>query len=222
MNPRKPVQSAYDRWSASYDSQPNPTRDLDRLALQSLIPSLEGKTVLEIGCGTGKNTQWLAPQCARLIGLDFSGGMLSVARQKIRQAHVHFVRADIDDPLPMRHATADVALINLVLEHIGDIHAVIRNAAQHIKPGGVFILSEYHPDRLITGKGARIEQADSEPIFVGSVRHPVEEFEAAIRGAGLNVAQQQLWYERQLPPGAGDPTDDRPLLVTFVAHKAAG
>lgn len=219
MAARSSIQAAYDRWSATYDTQVNPTRDLDALALRSLIPPLAGKLVVEIGCGTGKNTGWLAPQCAALIGLDFSTGMLRAARRKVRRDNVLFVQADIRDPLPVRAGSADIVLINLVLEHIQMLDPVLAGAARIMRPGAALIISEYHPIRLVAGKGARIEKDDGDPEFVGSVLHPVQAFQAAIRAAGLDLIETREWYERQLP-AVGEDANDAPLIVTFTARKS--
>lgn len=221
MPARSSIQAAYDRWSTTYDTQVNPTRDLDALALRSLIPSLAGKLVVEIGCGTGKNTGWLAPQCAALIGLDFSTGMLRAAQRKVRRDNILFVQADIRDPLPVRAGSADIVLINLVLEHIQALDPVLAGAARIMRPGAALIVSEYHPIRLVAGKGARIEKDDGDPEFVGSILHPVEAFQAAIRAAGLDLIETREWYERQLPAADGEDDDAAPLIVTFMARKSS-
>ena len=54
------VQAAYSHWSTSYDSVANPTRDLDQQVMRRLLDGKRFGHVLELGCGTGKNTPWLA------------------------------------------------------------------------------------------------------------------------------------------------------------------
>jgi hypothetical protein len=66
------VGRAYDRWAASYDADRNATRDLDAAVVRSVPFVLDGRDVLELGCGTGKNTPWLAGRAKTVIGLDFS------------------------------------------------------------------------------------------------------------------------------------------------------
>ena len=53
------IREAYNHWSAQYDTNMNPTRDLEGVALREMLADLSFKQVLEIGCGTGKNTAWL-------------------------------------------------------------------------------------------------------------------------------------------------------------------
>jgi len=56
------VADAYDRWSRQYDDDQNATRDLDAFVLRQVPLQLAGARVLEVGCGTGKNSAWLVSQ----------------------------------------------------------------------------------------------------------------------------------------------------------------
>src|SRR5215208_1012605 len=111
------VARAYDRWSAQYDRDRNATRDLDAVVVREAPLRLAGQRVLELGCGTGKNSVWLASQARELIALDFSAGMLAVARQRVDASHARFVEHDIREPWPLQDAAVDVVVGNLVLEH---------------------------------------------------------------------------------------------------------
>jgi ubiquinone/menaquinone biosynthesis C-methylase UbiE len=54
------VCAAYEGWAATYDQMTNPPRDLDAEVLRKIMEGRVGGRVLELGCGTGKNTVWLA------------------------------------------------------------------------------------------------------------------------------------------------------------------
>jgi len=54
----KPEQ-AYNSWASQYDTDENKTRDLEAKALREVFSIISFNTVLEIGCGTGKNSEWL-------------------------------------------------------------------------------------------------------------------------------------------------------------------
>ena len=68
------IAEAYDRWAATYDADKNATRDLDAIVVRKAPLALEGREVLELGCGTGKNTSYLAEHAARVVAMDFSEG----------------------------------------------------------------------------------------------------------------------------------------------------
>ena len=74
------IQDAYDQWSPQYDSNVNRTRDLEGISLRESLAGLHFESVLEIGCGTGKNTEWLAGKAKNIVAVDLSEGMLSMAR----------------------------------------------------------------------------------------------------------------------------------------------
>lgn len=58
-----------------------------------------GGRVLELGCGTGKNTGWLAERAERLVACDFSTAMMEKARERV--AGVEFYLCDIRGEWPV-------------------------------------------------------------------------------------------------------------------------
>ena len=79
------IKSDYDRWAVEYDQTINPTRDLDKIATKKSLYDINFSFVLELGCGTGKNTQWLITRSKKLVGIDFSKNMLKIAKRKLYQ-----------------------------------------------------------------------------------------------------------------------------------------
>src|SRR5438270_11174541 len=78
------IQQAYSDWSATYDLDRNLTRDLDQAVTKNTLASLHCKSVLELGCGTGKNTALLAEIGERICAIDFSRSMIERAKDKLR------------------------------------------------------------------------------------------------------------------------------------------
>jgi ubiquinone/menaquinone biosynthesis C-methylase UbiE len=205
------IQAAYDRWSSTYDTQPNPTRDIDAAVLHHILPDLTGLTVVEAGCGTGKNTGRLAAASRQLIALDFSQGMIALARQKHHAPHIHFTRCDLNHPWPLAAGTADLVIFNLVLEHIQHLSPIFTHAARVLRPHGRLLLSEFHPIRLTEGKGAQITASDGRILqFVGSYRHQLQAYQTAAATAGLTLVESQEWTP---------PNEQRPLLLTIHFQK---
>jgi ubiquinone/menaquinone biosynthesis C-methylase UbiE len=64
------VQIAYNEWSRIYDEMSNETRDMEANAIRSMI-SGKRLSILELGCGTGKNTQFLKDLADEMIAVDF-------------------------------------------------------------------------------------------------------------------------------------------------------
>src|SRR5437899_12675802 len=89
------IQQAYTHWAATYDQDRNLTRDLDQQITRDTLGKLRFKSILEIGCGTGKNTSLFARNGERVHAVDFSAAMIEKARQKSSFDNVTFRVADI-------------------------------------------------------------------------------------------------------------------------------
>jgi len=131
------IARAYDRWARTYDTDANATRDLDAEVLRRSSLEIDGRDVLELGCGTGKNTVWLAERATSVIAMDFSPGMLEVARDRVPLDRVRLVQHDVRERWPVDDASADVVVANLIFEHLSNVAGVFAEAARVLRPGGV-------------------------------------------------------------------------------------
>jgi ArsR family transcriptional regulator len=102
-------------------------------------------TVGDLGCGTGETTAALAPFTAHTIGVDRSGEMLQAARRRLRDMPSAEVRRGELEALPIADAELDAAVMLLVLHHVPDPGAVLREAARVLKPGARFVLCDMLP-----------------------------------------------------------------------------
>lgn len=202
MSPRD-IAAAYDRWSATYDDDSNATRDLDALVLRASGLSIDGRRVLELGAGTGKNTAWLAERALAVTALDFSEGMLARARRRVSSPGATFVRCDLRDTWPVADGWADVVVGNLVLEHIDDCAHVFAEAARVLAVGGEGYFAELHPERQRRGGQAQFTDADTgERVRVAAFQHTIEEFRSAGAAAGLGAIAFTDHSEASAAPGA--------------------
>ncbi len=205
------VQQAYDLWSANYDADHNITRDLDRTVTAATLGELRCRSVLEIGCGTGKNTPLLAKIGERVTAVDFSAGMLAQAKAKIADPNVTFQVADITQPWPVANQSQNLITCNLILEHIPDLGIVFAEASRSLAPGGQLFISELHPFRQYQGSQARFEQA-GETTFIPAFTHHISDFLTAATQNGLALtAVNEWWHEAD----DGKP----PRLITFLWQK---
>src|SRR5699024_617685 len=121
VNSTKNIQQAYDEWAEIYDSNDNPTRDLNKKTLREASLKLSENNIIEIGCGTGLNTDYLAQQAQQVKGIDFSEKMLAKARTRVNQENVQFITADITQEWSFLESSVDIIVGNLVLEHIENL-----------------------------------------------------------------------------------------------------
>jgi ubiquinone/menaquinone biosynthesis C-methylase UbiE len=205
------VQDAYGRWSSTYDADPNRTRDLDALVTRKLLDGGHYGSILEIGCGTGKNTEFLAQICDDLRALDVSTEMIERARQKVTSAHVTFVLADLIAPWPCEDAEADLICCNLVLEHIQDLRPVFAEASRTLAPSGRLFISELHPFRQYQGTKATFRRGQ-ETVEITAYVHHVSDFLVTAERAGFALLGLNEWWHDE---DAGKP----PRLITLTFRK---
>jgi len=208
------VADAYNRWSRQYDDDRNATRDLDAFVLRQVPLHLAGARVLEVGCGTGKNSAWLVSQARELIALDFSPGMLDVARRRVRSSTARFVEHDITRPWPVDTESVDVVVGNLVLEHVRELAPVFAEAARVLRAGGQFFFCELHPYRQLRGGQAHfVDQHTDETVHVAAYRHTVSEYVKDALAAGFTLSALGEWLEPDAEPGAP------PRLLSLLLDK---
>ena len=189
------IQDAYTSWSTSYDLDRNLTRDLDRAVTTDTFTSLRYHTILEVGCGTGKNTTLLAQIGGRVCALDFSAGMLKHAKGKVQNDHVVFAVADLTKPWPCKTESVDLIVCNLVLEHIQDLSIIFSEAYRTLAPGGQFFISELHPFRQYQGTRANF-QRQHETIEIEAFVHHLSDFTEAAAQNGLSLQSfKERWHE---------------------------
>jgi len=206
------IQDAYNEWSHIYDSNQNRTRDLDEQVLRLALNGQRFPSILEIGCGTGKNTAFLAEIGAQVLALDFSEGMIARAREKVTGSHVRFQFADLTRPWPCAEADFDLIVCCLVLEHIQDLGHIFAQAARTLRPGGRFFINELHPFKQYGGTKARYERG-TDVVEVDVFIHHISEFIHAAEGSGLRLLKfEEVWHE--------DDADKPPRLASFLFEKS--
>lgn len=190
------IKNAYNNWSETYDTDPNLTRDLDEIVTRESLKDRNFETGLELGCGTGKNTSFLAQICEKMWAVDFSEGMLEKAKNKLKLSNVTFLQSDITKPWPFPGTAFDLIVCNLVLEHIEDLNFIFSEAGRTLKLGGAFYICELHPFRQYQGKKARFER-EEETIEIHAHIHDISDFLQAAENNSLNLKELKEWRHKK-------------------------
>jgi len=204
------IADAYSEWSSTYDTNRNLTRDLDRDVTQRVIGSDPIGNVVEAGCGTGKNTRFYSQIAAHVHGLDFSEGMLAVARRDAAAPNVRFTQTDICGAWPCDPHFADLVSFNLVLEHIPHVVDAIQRAVSILAPNGRIFISELHPFKQYQQSQAKFVNARNTEVLVPAFTHDISEYFAAATTCGLELVRFDEWRHPADAPGAV------PRLVSFL------
>ncbi|MDQ3339991.1 MAG: class I SAM-dependent methyltransferase [Myxococcota bacterium] len=153
----------YDDFAGWYENERHLPyhRMLDDLEVELVERYATGKTVLEVGCGTGLILHRVRGFARAASGIDLSGGMLAKAAARglpVAQASA--------TELPIASASVDVAYSFKVLAHIPDIAGAMREMARVVKPGG-WVLAEFYNARSIR----RLVKAVKPPTAVSDKTH---------------------------------------------------
>jgi SAM-dependent methyltransferase len=180
-----------------YDSCPDFPNDIP--FYRERIPSPDS-SILELGCGTGRVTLSLAPDCGYIHGLDLSAAMISVCQAKLLEAHlppsrVQVMQGDITDFDLERTFDLIIAPYRVLqnLETDQEVDGLFRCLRKHLAPGGTGILTVfrplYEPEELIKRWETKDENIDWEvPVEGGRLA-------CYVRRTGIDAEKLVLYPE---------------------------
>jgi ArsR family transcriptional regulator len=102
-------------------------------------------TVGDLGCGTGRLAEILAPHVARVVGVDASPEMLGAARERLATHSNVDLRVGELESLPVDSATLDAGILSLVLHHTQEPMAALRELYRTLVPGGRALVVDMLP-----------------------------------------------------------------------------
>ncbi len=206
------VENAYNIWADQYDTNSNKTRDLDTKSTIATLSKLDFSSVIELGCGTGKNTPFLLKKADKIIGLDFSQKMLNKAKLKINDKRVEFRKADLTNEWKINNESADLITCSLVLEHIKDLNFIFDQANKKLKNGGVFFISELHPFKQYSGSKAKFETESGIQELETYVHH-ISEYLNSAKNNSLELIELKEWFDDDIKNAI-------PRLIGIVFRKS--
>lgn len=117
----------------------------DRPAVLQILGDVEGRRVLDIGCGPGLYAAELVARGAEVVGFDGSPRLVELARERLGDGadlRVH----DAREPLSwLADESVDLAVMALVIHHLEDPVPLLREAHRALRPGGRLVVSTVHP-----------------------------------------------------------------------------
>ncbi|MDJ0806433.1 MAG: bifunctional 2-polyprenyl-6-hydroxyphenol methylase/3-demethylubiquinol 3-O-methyltransferase UbiG [Gammaproteobacteria bacterium] len=121
-------------------SEFKPLHEINPLRLGYIegIVSLDGKRVLDVGCGGGILSESMAAKGAEVTGIDMGEAPLQVARLHLLESglHVNYERMPVERLAEERPGAFDLVTCMEMLEHVPDPSSVVNACARLVKPGG--------------------------------------------------------------------------------------
>ena len=113
--------------------------------LKPLFPTLEGKTVLDLGCGYGWHCKFAVEQGAReVLGIDLSQKMIEEAKRRNDGEGILYRVCGIEE-YEYPEAAWDCVISNLALHYIEDLNAIFEKVHRTLKKDGIFLFNIEHP-----------------------------------------------------------------------------
>lgn len=205
------IKNAYNIWAKQYDSNENKTRDLDKKITQIKLNNLNFTNILELGCGTGKNTSWLLKKCNKILSVDFSEEMLKIAKNNINSNKVKFMEADILEDWVFVDNFYDLIIFNLVLEHVKDLNYIFNQANKYLTKNGKIYICELHPFKQYIGSKAKYVNSD---IIneLETYNHHISEFLTCAKNNNFKIKDLDEWFD-------DENSREIPRLISFIFEK---
>jgi ubiquinone/menaquinone biosynthesis C-methylase UbiE len=204
------IQNAYNQWAYQYDTNANKTRDLEAVALRNTLNNIPFVNCLEIGCGTGKNTEWFVTKASQVTSIDFSEEMLAKAKQKVTTTNVQFIQADIKNDWVFGN-DFDIVSFSLVLEHIENLGDIFAKTNDALKNGGYIYIGELHSFKQYTGTKARFESTEGTKV-VECYNHHISDFLDAAKKYNFDLIELDEHFD-------DDNKNEIPRILTLVFRK---
>ena len=171
---------------------------LERPSMLAMLPKLNGKKILDLGCGPGAYAEHFINQGATVTAIDASSEMVEIVKQKF-QGQVKAYAADLGHGLPEEQDnTYDLVICPLTIHYLDDLSCFLQDVKRALKNDGAFYFSTHHPmvdfESSPSGNYFTRELVTEEwdtigkPVEVQFYRRSLSEFFTAIARAGLYVS----------------------------------
>jgi ubiquinone/menaquinone biosynthesis C-methylase UbiE len=137
----------YDEFAEAYaaDNEVNLLNGhYERPAMLSLAGDVDGRRILDVGCGAGPLSAALRDRGATMAGFDLSEAMIELARRRMGD-DAELIVHDLAEPLPYADAVFDDVVASLVLQYLKDWTGPLAELRRVLKPSGRLIASVNHP-----------------------------------------------------------------------------
>jgi SAM-dependent methyltransferase len=227
----------FDRFAAAYNrkNERSPWNAYyERPAVLSLVGDVDGKGVLDAGCGAGAHAAALIERGARVTGIDASTGLLAIAAERLGDAADLHV-ADLAGVLPFADDTFDVVLVSLVMHYLQDWAPTLREFRRILLPGGLLVISTHHPfadhvlsaaeDYFATYQFDELWDVEDQQVRMRFWHRPLSAMTRAITDAGFRLRSveepQPGAALRDLNPQAWSRLSTGPAFVFFTGEAVA-
>lgn len=142
------------RWNARYAGTDWVWSPAPNALLVDTLKHLRPGTALDVGCGEGRHSLWLASKGWQVTGLDFASAGLDKARRRARerQLSIHWLAQDVVD-LASHQATYDLVIVMFLHTDPLQRERWMPQVLAAVKPGGTLLYIGHDPSNVVAGVG---------------------------------------------------------------------
>ena len=233
MNPGDEAITIYEEVAARLDQHSSTSAHnafCERPATLSLLPDVNGKSVLDAGCGSGAYTQWLVKRGATVVAVDASQKMVDLTKKKMGST-VKALKNDLRMPLEFLDASSiDIVICALMLDYVEDLISVFAEFCRLLKPAGLLIFSIPHPFNEFSKRGTNyfsvepiVTKFPALDVEMPSYRRPLASISDALYRTGFvldRLIEPEPTIEcEQVHPEAYEKLRTHPAFLCIKAHK---
>lgn len=135
----------FDSYKALRETDDNYNVLLEQPAMKELLPEIENKSVLDLGCGFGNNCMDFVNMGAEnVIGIDISKNMLSVAKENSNHNRIEYINMPIEN-LSELDKSFDFIYSSLCFNYVENFNKLISDIYNHLNDNGILLFSQEHP-----------------------------------------------------------------------------
>lgn len=173
------ARDAYRLWAPTYGE--NAVTFLEDQLVTTLGPSVAGRRLLDVGCGTGMRLG--AADAALAVGVDLSCDMLQRATGLKAAADIR--------KLPIATAAFDLVWCRLMIGYVRDLGAAYAELARVCRLRGTVVVTDFHPDAVAAGHRQTVRDPDGGRHDIEHHVHTPAAHITAATHAGLRLARHK-------------------------------
>lgn len=188
-------------------------RDLVRPFTEKLLNAKSGELILDIACGNGNFSEYLAMRGVNVVAFDYSTQMVELAKK--RRANVaHKAEFKVCDATNYNELITlvdgrklDKAVANMAIMDISDIEPLFEALSRLLKSGGIFVFSMHHPcftypnDNYLTVQTYKDVAVEGQPVLQNYYHRPMQEiFNIAFKNEFLLSGFHEIPFEESSEP----------------------
>lgn len=135
----------FEQYKEMRAQQINANNLIENPIIKSMLPSLDGKTILDLGCGDGNMGHYFLQNGAKsVLGVDISENMLAQAEQNNTNPNLSFKLLKMED-ISTLDQKFDIIYSSLAFHYVQDINKLLSDINNLLTPGGTLIFSQESP-----------------------------------------------------------------------------